>query len=82
MQSFDFQSSTRVVFGENTLDQLGNLTKELGGMQVLVVTDPGIVRAGILEKALDSLKAACLDAFVFDGPGRRKPDQPPYRRWG
>ena len=29
-QSFDFQSSTRVVFGENTLDQLGNLTKELG----------------------------------------------------
>ena len=67
MQSFDFQSSPRVVFGENTLDQLGNLTKELGGMQVLVVTDPGIVRAGILEKVLDSLKAACLDAFAFDG---------------
>ena len=67
MQSFDFQSSTRVVFGENTLDQLGNLTKELGSARVLVVTDPGIVRAGILEKVLDSLKAACLDAFVFDG---------------
>ena len=67
MQSFDFQSSTRVIFGENALDQLGNLTKELGGIRVLLVTDPGIARAGILEKALDSLKAACLDAFVFDG---------------
>jgi alcohol dehydrogenase len=67
MQSFDFQSSTRVVFGENTLDQLGNLTKELGSARVLVVTDPGIVRAGILEKALDALKRAHLDAFVFDG---------------
>ena len=67
MQSFDFQSSTRVVFGENTLDQLGNLTKGLGGERVLVITDPGIVRAGILEKVLDALKRVHLDAFVFDG---------------
>ena len=67
MQSFDFQSSTRVVFGENTLDQLGDLTKALGGTRVLVVTDSGIVKAGILENALDSLKTASIDAFVFDG---------------
>ena len=67
MQSFDFQSSTRVVFGENTLDQLGDLTKALGNAQVLLVTDPGIVRAGILEKALDPLKGTSLDIFVFDG---------------
>ena len=67
MQSFDFQSSTRVVFGENTLDQLGNLTRELGARRVLVVTDPGIIRAGIPERALESLKAANLDSFVFDG---------------
>ena len=67
MQSFDFQSSTRVVFGENALDQLGDLTKELGGRRVLVVTDPGIIRTGIVERALDSLKAAGLDIFVFDG---------------
>ncbi len=67
MQPFDFQSSTRVVFGENTLDQLGDLTRVLGGTRVLLVTDPGIVRAGISEKALDSLKAVSIDAFVFDG---------------
>ena len=66
MQSFDFQSSTRVVFGENTLDQLGDLTKELEARRVLVVTDPGIIRAGIVDRALDSLKAARLDTFVFD----------------
>ena len=66
MQSFDFQSSTCVVFGENTLDQLGDLTKELGGMRVLVVTDPGIVRAGILDRALDSLERVHLDTFVFN----------------
>ena len=67
MQSFDFQSSTRVVFGENALDQLSNLTKELGGTRALLVTDPGIIRTGIAEKAIDSLKSARLDTFVFDG---------------
>ncbi len=67
MQSFDFQSSTRVIFGENSLGQLGDLTKELGGIRVLLVTDPGIIRAGIVEGAIDSLKAARLEAFVFDG---------------
>lgn len=67
MQSFDFQSSTRVVFGENALDQLGDLTKELGGRRVLIVTDSGIIRSGITDRAVDSLKAARLEAFVFDG---------------
>ena len=66
MQSFDFQSSTRVIFGENSLDRLGNLTKELGGARALLVTDPGIVRAGISERALNSLDAARLDVCVFD----------------
>ena len=67
MQSFDFQSSTRVVFGENALDQLGDLTQELEGARVLLVTDPGIIRSGIVERAIDSLKVARLEAFVFDG---------------
>ena len=67
MQSFDFQYSPRVVFGENALDQLGDLTRELGAIRVLLVTDPGIISAGIVERAIDSLKAARLEASVFDG---------------
>ena len=66
MQSFDFQPSIRVIFGGNTLDQLGHLTRELGGCRVLIVTDSGIVRVGILERALHSLKRECLDVSVFD----------------
>ena len=66
MESFDFQSSTRVVFGENALDRLGDLAKELGGVRVLLVTDPGIIRVGIPERAVDALKAASIDAFIFD----------------
>ena len=66
MQSFDFHPSTRIIFGENSLNQLGRLTKELGGHHVLVVTDSGIVRAGILERTLHFLKKESLNVSVFD----------------
>lgn len=67
MQPFDFQSSIRVVYGENTLNQLGNLSKVLGGERVLIVTDAGIVAAGLVERARQLLQHAAIDAFVFDG---------------
>lgn len=67
MQPFDFQPSTRVIFGENTLVQLGALTKELGGTRVLVVSDSGVVSAGIVENALKSLRKESLAVSVFDG---------------
>ena len=66
MQPFDFQPGTRVVFGENTLDRLGSFAEELGGRRVLMVTDPGLVRAGIAERALHSLKRASLSVSVFE----------------
>ena len=67
MQPFDFQPSTRVIFGENALVQLGGLTKELGGTRVLVVSDPGVVSAGIVEIALHSLRKESLQVSVFHG---------------
>ncbi len=67
MQPFDFQPTTRVVFGENTIDQLGVFTKELNARRVLLVTDPGLISAGHVERALRSLKKESIDAFVFSG---------------
>lgn len=65
MQAFDFQPSTRIVFGENRLDQLASLAQTEGGSRILVVTDPGIVKVGIVDRALQNLKTASLDTFVF-----------------
>jgi len=67
MQQFDFQPSTRVVFGENSIDQVGVLAKELNARRVLLVTDPGLIRAGHVERALYSLKKESIDALVFSG---------------
>jgi len=59
----------RVLFGAGRLSELGALVAELGGRRVLVVTDPGIRAAGHLEAALASLRAAAIDAHVFDEVG-------------
>jgi alcohol dehydrogenase len=64
---FDFQPSTRVVFGENSIEQLGELTKLLSGRRALVVTDRGIINAGHAERAARSLERASVDYAVFDG---------------
>jgi alcohol dehydrogenase len=66
MISFDFQPRTRIVFGPNKVDTLGELAAELGARRALVVTDPGIVAAGHAERGLAALRKAGLDAMLFD----------------
>jgi alcohol dehydrogenase len=63
---FDTQPRTRIVFGFNTIDRLGELTRELPARRVLVVTDAGIVAAGHVEHARQSLEAAGVEVVVFD----------------
>ena len=66
MHSFDFQPTTHVVFGEEALSKLGHLAKTLGAHFALVVTDPGITRVGILEKAVHSLEQESISVAVFE----------------
>lgn len=67
VDSIDFQLRTRIIRGNGTIDQLGNIATELGANRVLVVSDPGIVKAGHSQHGLDSLRAVGLNAVLFDG---------------
>lgn len=67
MIPFDFQPSTRIVFGPDCLQRLGELAKELGATRALVVSDPGIIQAGHAQRGIDCLEAAGVQAFLFDG---------------
>src|SRR5207302_3637437 len=42
------------------------LARELGESHVLLVTDPGIKAAGHPQRAIESLREAGLEVFVFD----------------
>jgi len=62
---FDHQPRTRLVFGVNSIDRLGELAREFG-KSILLVTDPGLVAAGHVEQAQRSLKSAGLRVTIFD----------------
>jgi alcohol dehydrogenase class IV/acyl-CoA reductase-like NAD-dependent aldehyde dehydrogenase len=64
---FDFEPRrTRLVYGPGSLSQLGDLAKEIGGSRVLLVTDPGIVKAGHAARAQELLSAAGLSVATYD----------------
>src|SRR5882724_3453204 len=63
---FDHQPRTRIVFGQNSLERLGELARELGSKKVLLVTDPGIVAAGHAEHVRRNLEQAGLQIALFD----------------
>jgi alcohol dehydrogenase len=63
---FDFHIPTRVIFGPGTLNRLGELAKELGDTRVLLVTDPGLEAAGHPQRAVQSLRDAGLEVFLYD----------------
>jgi alcohol dehydrogenase len=63
---FDTQPRTRLVFGPGVLAQLGTLAVETGARRALVVTDPGLVRAGHAPRAVGYLSTAGLEVAAFD----------------
>ncbi|HLU50480.1 MAG TPA: iron-containing alcohol dehydrogenase [Planctomycetota bacterium] len=67
LEPFDFHPLTRVIYGPGRLDDLGTVARELGARRVLVVTDPGIVRAGHAPRAVESLRRAGIETVLFDG---------------
>jgi|HigsolmetaAR202D_1030399.scaffolds.fasta_scaffold00162_5 Alcohol dehydrogenase, class IV len=61
-----FSIPTVIKHGLGAVSTLGEEAKALGMRRPLVLTDPGIVRAGLLDHALAPLRAAGLDYVVFD----------------
>jgi choline dehydrogenase len=46
---------------------LADQIKDLGGRRPMLVTDKGLVAAGLVDPAIESLKASNLDYVLFDG---------------
>jgi alcohol dehydrogenase len=63
---FEFQPRTRLVFGVNAVERLGEIVRELGASKVLLVTDAGLVDAGHAAHVLKSLESDGVSAVVFD----------------
>ncbi len=62
---FDFHSTHSIVVERGGSANLAKRIVERGGKSVLIVTDPGVLSAGLLNKALPQFKELALSLQVF-----------------
>ena len=63
--AFAHTPGTRVIFGSGVIEQVGELSKGLGGSHVLLVTDSGILKAGHADWVKGILERAGLTVTIF-----------------
>lgn len=63
---FDHQPRTRLVFGGGSVERVGDLARAVGGKEILLVTDAGLVAAGHAGRVHRLLESAGLKVVVFD----------------
>src|SRR5256886_8320850 len=61
-----YQSPTRLVQRLGAIRELGNEAALLGIRRPLLVTDPGVKAAGLLDTALEALRGSDVEPVVFD----------------
>ncbi len=61
-----FAFPTRIIFGPGAIEQVADVVRGVGIKRPLVVTDPGIVKSGLLERLGGPLKKARMDWATFD----------------
>ena len=62
--SFVYRNPTKIIFGENAVDDVAVEVDGLGGTKALIVTDEGIEKTGLVERLERALGEKC--AGVFD----------------
>ena len=55
----------RIEFGDGAIQNLGEHVKAFGGKRPLLVSDAGVINAGILAKAIDALNASDLTHATY-----------------
>jgi choline dehydrogenase len=61
-----YQSPTRLVQRLGAIQELGSEASQLGMRRPLLVTDPGVKAAGLLDVALEVLRKSDVEPVVFD----------------
>ena len=65
-ETLDYEPATRLVYGDNSLNQLGELASEIAEDKVLLVTDAGVRSTGHVDRAAEILKESNFTVEIFD----------------
>lgn len=67
MNPFSFELPTKLEYGIGAVEKLGKYLDELKATRVLIVTDEGILNAGLAEPVLSIIKDRGLETVIFSG---------------
>ena len=62
---FTHLTNTRLIFGDNSVQDIGKYAKELSSSKALIVTDNGILKAGHISPVINSLESHKIDFEVY-----------------
>jgi len=65
MKAFRFRTPGWILFGNDTVNQVGTEAKRLGAGRVMVLTDPGVVKAELVDRVTEPLKREGIEYNVF-----------------
>ncbi|GMQ59716.1 iron-containing alcohol dehydrogenase [Vallitalea sediminicola] len=66
LNSFQFLLSTKIIFGKDQLDSLKSQLAEINARKIMIVTDKGLIKAGIVDKVLDIITENNIDYYLYD----------------
>lgn len=66
MKSFEFVLPTRIRFGEGISSELATEIRKMGHSRPMILTDKGLIDAGIVSKITKSLKESGIEYIIFD----------------
>ena len=66
VKPFTFNTTPSLRMGAGLAGQIGQITRPICGDRVLLVTDPGMMATGLVQRATDGLRAAGVAVTLFD----------------
>jgi alcohol dehydrogenase len=66
IHSFDFLLPTKIRYGAGTIHGLGEELRALNAKNIMVITDKGLVKSGMVKKLTDLIKMEGIHFIVYD----------------
>ena len=64
-RTFSYELPTKIEFGVGISERVPERVEECGGGRVLLVADPGVLAAGVVDKVTDALQNASMPYVLF-----------------
>ena len=66
MSTYSLLNAGRIVAGRDSVEQIADIVKDYGASRVLIISDKGVARAGLIERPKALLEAACIAVTILD----------------